>query len=82
MTASRANGTTYYNTTGRTIFVNIELNTYEGAWAVLNVGGLTIAAARYDPAGNYTCTLSAPIPPGAGYYTASSSGFNAWLELR
>jgi hypothetical protein len=86
---SRASGTTYYNTTGKPIMVNVTVNTgaVGGATVVAVVNGLTISSL-------YSRDASAPgagagaffvVPVGASYSVTISGNaptFNAWSELR
>lgn len=81
VTASRVTGTTYTNTTGRTIFVSVVLEAATGPGTrTFNVGSvsqqLTLPAATNAPLVWYW-----PIPPGVSYsYTGGT--FSKWLELR
>lgn len=76
-TATRAAGTTYYNTTGKPITITIA-NPSGGVVINFYCNGVYIASP-----GNYSMgTLI--IPPGASYnFTyAAGSAFSAWTELR
>lgn len=67
---SRVSGTTYYNTTGKTIFVCVGIST--GSIAS-SVNGVSVSnGTQY---GNYF-----PVPPGASYVVTATLGF--WAELR
>jgi hypothetical protein len=71
VTGSRAVSTTYYNTTGKPIFVNFQGNT--GGAVTLTVNGATAAI------GNQI--IWAPIPQGASYSIAGVA-LASWQELR
>lgn len=87
VTGSRAKGTTYYNTTGRPIVVNINctenaVNSYSG----LTVGGVLVANNNMANGSNVNAaTISAIVPPAASYVWADIGGvatLTSWLELR
>lgn len=80
VSGSRSKGTTYYNTTGGDIEVNI---THSGSAqdASLTVNGVVVSLA-YTSA-SAVATLSATVPTGASYSTASASAaITNWVELR
>lgn len=88
LTASRAAGTTYYNTTGRTIQVSIlaliASGTVTARFSVNNVECNWAVSERSD--GQYGAIGPIAIPPGASY-SLSSSGVSIaasakWAELR
>lgn len=79
LTGSRSLGTTYYNTTGRPIFIFVRLSGYAGTLTVF-VNGLEVSNA----AGNGTLgeeTAYAIVPPMASY-SATGGGLSRWTELR
>jgi hypothetical protein len=77
---SRALGTTYYNTTGRPIFISVTV-TSAGNQFYLIING--VQAVGTTPATGQKANICGIAPPG-GSYSASSSGASAlsWLELR
>ncbi len=81
LTGSRALGTTYYNTTGRPILVNVNVNT------VINNGTFNITvdgvvAAQTTIYSENQC-LSAIVPNGATYVASSANMYlSTWSELR
>jgi hypothetical protein len=81
---SRVNGTTYQNTTGRPIMVQIE-GVGGGTVFETSVNGSTWVQ-HYTWAGgtgvNEQAPLSAVIPANHYYRTVGGSGFNRWTELR
>jgi hypothetical protein len=79
LTSSRTSGTTYYNTTGRTIMISGSVS--NGASAVLNmvVNGVQALYTQTSNANPGGCTL---VPPGASYSITYSGGMNYWAELR
>ena len=90
VTGSRANGTTYYNTTGKPIQVQVywRRGANTNGYITLNsvVNGVTIdSQVRYfnttDESVNTPCFV---VPPGGSYYVAQSGlpGAMSWSELR
>lgn len=89
VTASRASGVTYTNTTGRSISVSMYINasTLDIRIATLTVGGVVVARLdRQSADGSSDGTLTAIVPPGVTYaisITGLIFGSTAfWLELR
>lgn len=81
LTASRAGGTTYYNTTGKPIVVNIRATNASSGNPSIVVNGVTVSATTTQT--NIAPMLSAIIPPGASYsMTLGGAGINFWVELR
>ena len=83
---SRALATTYYNTTGKPIFVNINyaLSATGGHGCDFIVAGVTIVTMRNNASSTGNFPLSTIVPPGASYIlnAASSGSISSWLELR
>lgn len=82
LTASRATSTTYYNTTGRPIMIDVVgLNTGSSNLTItvngtsLNQFGVTLSS------GSAIVVRSAIIPPGASY-SVTGAGVTQWNELR
>ena len=81
VTASRASGTTYTNTTGKPILVNANSNTSSSGSMTCVVSGVTIN-------NNATGTTSSGVasfivPPSATYsITFGTYGLSKWAELR
>jgi hypothetical protein len=93
VTASRSTGTTYTNTTGRAIVVNIETNTASAGSADTTICDATVAGVTFTFAyfrqddENYTATSRVAgnfIVPAGDTYSVSISGntVNTWHELR
>jgi len=88
VTASRASGTTYYNSTGKPITVLISVANSGGF--VLNytvtVAGTTLNNVRVDTSAQATTAYiptTVVVPPGASYSITITTGtLNKWLELR
>jgi hypothetical protein len=82
VTASRASGTNYTNSTGRPIFISVKWNRDDGTLS-LTVDGLEIGRTG-TTAGPQFYTLTAIVPAGSTYSaTASGSGGTlSWYELR
>ena len=88
VTGSRALSTTYYNTTGRPILVNVAMHCPNGAGASLTVAGVTLIGNVVNENTNNTNGLTLPvcavIPPGASYVMVVTGGSTIvqWNELR
>lgn len=83
MTASRVGGTTYTNTTGRSIFVRIVVETSWAGTRALYVDGVAVDVQTIGSAINTAMTLLAIVPAGSTYSViAASPAFTRWMELR
>lgn len=71
VSASRAVGTTYYNTTGKPIFVNYVSTAF--ANVTLMIGGVSV--------GSITAPVSFVVPPSQSY-SITSTTLQKWTELR
>jgi len=81
VTSSRANATTYTNSTGRSIFVSILINLGSNQSQNLQVSGVVADAASTGTGIVINVQLKAVVPPGATYIL--SGGLNGyWAELR
>lgn len=80
VTASRAAGTTYTNSTGKPIQVNIIVN-QNNAGNSLTVGGIVVATSVIVSGYSLPQTVSAIVPAGTTY-SLSAGTFSSWLELR
>jgi hypothetical protein len=83
VTASRAFGTTYTNSTGAPIMVVIAF-AFPGAGAAgqFTVGGVLITFGQVNSAYIQLASGSAIVPPGATYIFGTNTTINQWLELR
>jgi len=83
LTASRALATTYYNTTGRPIFVTAtNAGSASNVSVTATVNGVVAAESLFAVGGNGGF-VSFVVPPGATYsVTMSAGGLNRWSELR
>lgn len=84
VTASRANNTTYTNTTGKPIFVNASLQSSVAANAVVGtINGVSFQASVGPNAGN-SAAIAFIVPPGATYSISipSFSALGYWIETR
>lgn len=83
VTASRAAGTTYTNSTGKPIMVSVTaVRVGSSSSLSVVVGGVTIFAADASSqwyGSNDPCFI---VPAGATYVVTSSTGFRNWAELR
>jgi hypothetical protein len=77
VTASRASETTYTNSTGKPIMVNVMETTNSNSY--LYVDGVLVAQAVGTGSDS---TMSAIVPNGSTYSATLPGGFNAWVELR
>lgn len=83
-TTSRVSGTTYTNSTGKTIHVLILISDTQGAALKVSVGGLAYTA-PYDVAPSGAYPFSFPVPNGATYSIAwgtASADLRFWWEMR
>lgn len=78
MVGSRVAGTTYTNSTGRTIFVSVELAQNASFGFELYIGSSWVELQRGD--GNADIGWQGPIPNGQQYRVVG--GFGKWYELR
>ena len=78
--ASRALGTTYYNTTGRPIMLSVAIVSSGGS-TTFTVGGVVAATASGGGAG-WLNTASVVVPPGMSYVVTNGSSISTWAELR
>jgi hypothetical protein len=83
---SRALATTYYNTTSKPIFVNINyaLSTTGGHGCDFIVAGVTLVTMRNNVSSSGNFPLSSIVPPGVSYILngIGSGSLSSWLELR
>jgi hypothetical protein len=86
VTASRASGTTYTNSTGKPIQVNVAGTCSNGsAILYLTISGVAISGGQVTNIANQTAQVGAIIPPGATYVLSVSVGTvtpTYWSELR
>lgn len=82
VTASRAESTTYYNTTGKPIMVSILYSNSANGIATLTVDGINVS--RFGLGATAAApTVVAIVPPGSSYTSTSTTGtIEVWLELR
>lgn len=86
VTASRASGVTYTNSTGKPIQVNVAGDCSSGsAILYLTVSGVLISGGQVQNLANLTAQVGAIIPPGATYILSVNTGTvtpTYWSELR
>ena len=82
VSASRAPGTVYTNTTGRPIMVNITFNP-TGSTASVSVASIQVGATTTVSGYSNYQTISFIVPAGSTYQTSNIAGsINYWAELR
>ena len=85
VTGSRAASTTYYNNTGRAIFIATSPQIAStNSWAILTVNGIAINGSHVRNSGDVSF-VSAIVPPGGSYALTAVAGVvtvSAWNELR
>lgn len=84
VSASRALATTYYNTTGKPIFLSLTLSSISSSpFVILTINGSSAQTSGTGASGIYL-NIFAPIPAGATYSINSGTGLsiNKWYELR
>lgn len=86
MTANRAGATTYTNTSGREITVNVLTYHVNAGNSYLYVNDLLVAQEGASIGGgsnvNLRVALTAEIPPGATYRWSGGVTLEKWMELR
>jgi hypothetical protein len=80
LTASRALGTTYTNTTGYEIEVSVSL-THVSVITTLTVGGVVISSNGGNAVGEGLC-VSGTVPNGATYIVNAGNTLTTWAECR
>lgn len=83
LTASRATGTNYYNTTGRPIYISITTGSATATAVTITVNGVAAASsATNDSALGSPIGIGAIIPANAVYFATIVGGIGRWSELR
>jgi len=85
LTASRAIGTTYYNTTGKPIYLYITGAANVTGYFVMQINGVTVATSQQAYTNGTYLTLDIIVSPGASYSAVSGGGSPSivrWSELR
>ena len=80
VTASRATGVTYTNSTGKPIQVIVTTTTNNQARFFVN--GVLTATAYYGGVAGASNSLSVIVPNGSNYNVQSGDGVLKWMELR
>jgi hypothetical protein len=75
---TRALATTYYNTTGKPIFVSITCGTTNAA-LTLTIAGVTISTGTPGP--SIAVVATGVVPPGAAYSATFGGSLSNWTEL-
>lgn len=84
VTGSRSSGVTYYNTTGKPIYISAYNNANNASCSVsITVNGVVVSASVFSAASqNGRMQAGAIVPPGASYSYASTGGVAFVAELR
>ena len=84
VTSSRSLGTTYTNSTGQPIMVNVyATNTGASQYITLTIGGVIVAKQQGDTTnGAAASSICAIVPNGATYKVDGTRTLNIWAELR
>jgi len=83
VTASRVLGTTYFNTTGKPIFIKASSTGTTSSAITIVVGGVTMPQWTVNSASLAIANDSSIVPPGASYSITMTTGtLNKWVELR
>lgn len=82
---SRTAGTTYYNTTGKPIYVTAAIGSSATSWTLsATIAGLAASGNTQRAAGDVS-HISFIVPPGGSYSVTANAGtpnVSSWLELR
>ena len=78
---SRVLATTYYNTTGKPIFLQVSTIAGVDSSIIVTINGLSMTIGRNSVPGGQPFG-SILIPVGASYSVANSGALGTWLELR
>ena len=81
VTGSRAFSTTYYNTTGKPIFVSVQPNTGSSETTTFVVNGVTVCNYLSNGTGGDNPSMQIIVPSGASYSVTGGS-LRTWSELR
>jgi len=80
---TRTSGTTYYNTTGRTIITSPVFNAPSNSNVAISVNGIQVAYLSEGGVAGNNAQFSAVVPPGQSYvFTVSSASLTSCAELR
>lgn len=85
VTGSRAISTTYYNTTGKPIYVYITGAANITGYFIMQINGVTMANSQQAYTNGTYLTIAMIVPPGASYSAVSGGGSASivqWSELR
>lgn len=82
VSASRAYSTTYYNTTGRPISLNINASGGNNLSSAITINGVLFQTLSNATGGSFGGFLTAVITPSSSYSVAGSLNFDTWFELR
>jgi hypothetical protein len=79
---TRTASTTYYNTTGKPIYLNLQCNLPTGGTMVITINGVNACSVSNGNAATQNFNLGAIIPVGASYSSTGNTAINVANELR
>lgn len=82
VTASRAIGTTYTNSTGKPVFIMVTTNAVNNVTITLTIDGAARSSMGIGSNIPLSPNVAAVIPNGSTYSVAASSAILTWSELR
>jgi hypothetical protein len=82
VTGSRVTNTTYYNTTGRPIYVSVRTTAGVSITNNLYVNNVVVFSASNAADSTVAHTASAIVPPGSNYRQTHTGSIASWFELR
>jgi len=82
VTASRAFGTTYTNTTGRPIAVQVQCSGAANNNIAITVGGVALVNSGSGGGAIVYDAAVGIVPPSATYSASGAAGLTLWVELR
>jgi hypothetical protein len=84
VTGSRAQGTTYYNTTGKPIFVQIEMTMAQGTGSAFSINSVENSFVQLNAGTGAVGNMqhASIVPSGLSYILAAGNSIRQWNELR
>lgn len=82
LSGSRSASTTYYNTTGKPIYVSVQASGYQGVQLTINGLIVYFWSSSNSTIGTFGSTATGIVPPGGSYSVSAAGGISTWYELR